>query len=131
MNDNLKLYVVKVEHTVAVGANNEEEAKSLVLDLVANSYESRHETGLPEPIVNASQATKMDDVPLIWRSCSLFNTDDTDNLTASVLLEDAYAKKKRAQDKFAKTFIKEIQELRDAGFNELEVSNIIYFHGVK
>lgn len=127
MNDNLKLYVVKVEHTVAVGANNEEEAKSFVLDLVTNSYESRHETGLPGPTLNVYQATKMDDVPLIWRSCSLFNTDDTDNLTASVLLEDAYSKKKIAKHNFANRLRKEIQELKDAGFDDKEIRNIISF----
>lgn len=75
----MKLYIVKVEWTIPIGASDKDCANSVVEDFL-EKHDQCQELGLNDVKIKASLAKSIKDVPKNWRDTDVFNDEDLSDI---------------------------------------------------
>lgn len=75
----MKLYIVKVEWTIPIGASSTDYAVSVVSDFL-DDHEQCQELGFNDVKIKASLAKSIKDVPKNWRDTDVFNDEDLSDI---------------------------------------------------
>jgi hypothetical protein len=75
----MKLYIVKTEWTIPIGAEDKDGAVSLVADFL-DKHEQYQELGFDDVKIKASLTKSIKDVPKNWRDTDVFNDEDLSNI---------------------------------------------------
>lgn len=75
----MKLYIVKVEWTIPIGASDKNYAESVVRDFL-EEHDQCQELGFGDIKVKSSLAKSIKDVPKNWRDTNVFNDEDLSDI---------------------------------------------------